>query len=227
MAAARRSQRVREPAPPSRRGSRLPAAGGPRPLGERQHLGLRPDRDRGRELEEGAGVVAGVVGDAAEAALPPQEVVVEGRDPVQVDRVDGHRAAAIHCPQRRHDDAAGRREGHGRVQRGRAAGRRSRRPTSPPAPGHAPARGRSAWRHGSRSPSGTRPGSRAMPRRRSRTARAGRRAGSRRRRASDTRSRRRTGAARRPGRRSRRGHAARSRPVRPPARRSPRRDPRR
>ncbi len=56
-------------------------------------------------------------GDAAHLTLPPQLLVVEGRDVVEVDRVDGDDATAIEVAEREHDDVAHGREGDRRVER--------------------------------------------------------------------------------------------------------------
>ena len=80
------------------------------------------DADLGGDGEEVAGVVAGHVGDAADLALAPEElVVVELRHAVEVDGVDGDDAAFAQAGERADDHVSGGSEGDGAVERdGRA-----------------------------------------------------------------------------------------------------------
>ena len=70
----------------------------------------------GHQIEELTHVGRRDVGHRAKGALPPQVVVVELRNPVEVDGIDGNDAAASDRLQGPHDDVTNRREGDGRVQ---------------------------------------------------------------------------------------------------------------
>ena len=93
-------------------------AQGIRAAGKRERLHARAHRDRRGKLQEGAGVLPGDVGDAAQAPLPPEVRVGERGNAVEVDRIDGDRAAAVEGAQGRDDHAARRGEGDRRVERG-------------------------------------------------------------------------------------------------------------
>jgi alanine-glyoxylate transaminase/serine-glyoxylate transaminase/serine-pyruvate transaminase len=83
---------------------------------EREEIDRRSDRDGGGQGHEFGGVAASHVGHTAQLALPPQPVVRELGHAVQVDRVDGDDAAAVHCAQGGHDHVAYRGRGNGRVK---------------------------------------------------------------------------------------------------------------
>ena len=78
------------------------------------------DGDGSRQFEELARVPAREVRDAAERALPPEQLVRKFRDAVEMDSVDGDRAAPPQRPKRGHDDAPCGGERH------RGVGRRGR-----------------------------------------------------------------------------------------------------
>ena len=116
-ASGRRSGRPRAPhgrrAPLRERGRPSPRAS---PPAARRRSASGPASSGSTSISVRTGIVAAsarnsrassprVVGDAAEGALPPEELVREGRDPVEVDRVDRDRAAAVERPERGHDDA--------------------------------------------------------------------------------------------------------------------------
>ena len=109
---------------PHRRTSRTAAPHAPGPAGpvplagvaEVEDLGLGDDRDPRRQLEELGDVHPGDVGDAAHLALPPQQLVGELRNAVEVDGVDGHDAGPAEGAQRADDDVTGGGEGDGGVE---------------------------------------------------------------------------------------------------------------
>ena len=86
-------------------------------VGQWMHLDIRPHRDAGGELDELAGIPARDVRDAADGALPPEQVVGELGYAIQVDRVDGDGAASLERTQRRDDDVADGRERDRAVER--------------------------------------------------------------------------------------------------------------
>jgi hypothetical protein len=80
-------------------------------------LHLWVDADFGGDLEEVAGVLAGHVGNAADLAFAPEElVVVEGGHLVEVDGVDGDDAAFAEAGERADDDSTAGREGDGAIE---------------------------------------------------------------------------------------------------------------
>ena len=62
-------------------------------VGQWMHLDIGPHRDAGGELDELAGIPARDVRDAADGALPPEQVIGELGYAIQVDRVYGDGAA--------------------------------------------------------------------------------------------------------------------------------------
>src|SRR5262249_9566298 len=74
--------------------------------GEVEDLRVRADGQPGRLLEEGAAVVARVVGHAADHALLVEAVVLEGWDGAHVDPAQHHHAAAVGRLQRRRHELA-------------------------------------------------------------------------------------------------------------------------
>jgi hypothetical protein len=84
------------------------------------NLDVGTNRHGGGELDEVAGVAAGHVRDAADAALPPEQVIGELRHAIEMDGVDGDGAAAVDRPQRGdHDVARGRKRDRGVERFGR------------------------------------------------------------------------------------------------------------
>ena len=70
---------------------------------EIEHRGLGPDRDLDGQVEKRPGVGTGEVRNRSQATLAPQQVVRELGNAIEVDRVDGDRAARAGRPQRRDD----------------------------------------------------------------------------------------------------------------------------
>ena len=84
---------------------------------EGEDLDLRVNGDLGGDFEEVESVLAGHVGDAADLALAPEElVVVEGGHLVEVNGVDGDDTAFAEAGERADDDGAAGREGDGSIE---------------------------------------------------------------------------------------------------------------
>src|SRR5688500_13860261 len=64
-------------------------------IGEREDFHVSADRDGGGKVDQVGDVSAGDVGDAADLALSPQQVVVELGNVIEVDRVDRHDPALV------------------------------------------------------------------------------------------------------------------------------------
>src|SRR5271157_2118518 len=76
--------------------------------------------DLGRKLQEIAGVRAGHVGDTANLALAPEQaVVIELRNAIEVNGVDGDHTAFSQTGERSHHHISAGREGDGAIQFGR------------------------------------------------------------------------------------------------------------
>jgi hypothetical protein len=101
-------ERAGTPAPPTRRG---------RDRVERVLVVVGAQRHLGGEVEHAAHVGPRDVRDAAQRALPPELVVGELGDAVEVDRVHGHRSAAVDGVERAHHHVAARGERDRGVQR--------------------------------------------------------------------------------------------------------------